>query len=241
MVREHGPLRCKPPLVGRSVGAVGERHMASIRGKHRKQSRVVRGVAKIALAGAVLGVPLTIAATGTANASSVNWDAIAHCESGGNWATNTGNGFYGGLQFTLSTWHANGGVGNPAGASRTEQIAVAERVLASQGIGAWPVCGKYAGSGGSYSSTNAGGTATTPRATVHETQSAPQAPKQLKATIQTPRSAADGDYTVAPGDTLSAIAAKQGVSGGWQALWNENKGIVSNPNLIFPGQKLVTK
>jgi LysM repeat protein len=215
--------------------------MASIRGKHRKQSRVVRGVAKVALAGAVLGVPLTIAATGTANASSVNWDAIAHCESGGNWGTDTGNGFYGGLQFTLSTWHANGGSGMPQNASRSEQIAVAERVLASQGIGAWPVCGKYAGSGGSYSATNAGGTA---RATQHVTHTVPQAPKHLQATIQgaqAPQSAPNGDYTVVSGDTLSSIAAKQSVAGGWQALWNENKGIVSNPNLIFPGQRLVTK
>lgn len=73
---------------------------------------------------------------------SVNWDAVAKCESGGNWAINTGNGFVGGLQFTMSTWHSNGGSGSPAAASRTEQIRVAENVLKSQGIGAWPVCGK---------------------------------------------------------------------------------------------------
>ncbi len=75
-------------------------------------------------------------------AYSVNWDAIAQCESGGNWAISTGNGFAGGLQFTSSTWHANGGSGSPAGASREEQIRVAENVLHSQGIGAWPVCGR---------------------------------------------------------------------------------------------------
>ncbi|BBY38250.1 hypothetical protein MMAN_23840 [Mycobacterium mantenii] len=74
-------------------------------------------------------------------AYSVNWDAIAQCESGGNWGISTGNGFSGGLQFTPSTWHANGGSGSPAGASREEQIRVAENVLHSQGIGAWPVCG----------------------------------------------------------------------------------------------------
>jgi resuscitation-promoting factor RpfE len=73
---------------------------------------------------------------------SVNWDAIAQCESGGNWGISTGNGFSGGLQFTSSTWHANGGSGSPAGASREEQIRVAENVLHSQGIGAWPVCGR---------------------------------------------------------------------------------------------------
>jgi resuscitation-promoting factor RpfE len=75
-------------------------------------------------------------------AYSVNWDAIAACESGGNWAINTGNGFYGGLQFTPSTWRANGGSGAANAASREEQIRVAENVLRTQGIGAWPVCGR---------------------------------------------------------------------------------------------------
>jgi uncharacterized protein YabE (DUF348 family) len=68
------------------------------------------------------------------------WDKIAACESGGNWSINTGNGFYGGLQFTLSTWHAYGGSGMPNQASRAAQIAVAKRVQAAQGWGAWPAC-----------------------------------------------------------------------------------------------------
>jgi hypothetical protein len=75
-------------------------------------------------------------------AYSVNWDAIASCESGGNWGISTGNGYAGGLQFTPSTWRSNGGAGSPNGASRDEQIRVAENVLHSQGIGAWPVCGR---------------------------------------------------------------------------------------------------
>ncbi|HWY00966.1 MAG TPA: transglycosylase family protein [Mycobacterium sp.] len=75
-------------------------------------------------------------------AYTVNWDAIAQCESGGNWGISTGNGFSGGLQFTSSTWHANGGSGSPSSASREEQIRVAENVLHSQGIHAWPVCGR---------------------------------------------------------------------------------------------------
>jgi hypothetical protein len=77
-----------------------------------------------------------------AQASSVNWDAIAACESGGNWGISTGNGYSGGLQFTPSTWSSNGGSGAPANASRNEQIRVAENVLHTQGIGAWPACGK---------------------------------------------------------------------------------------------------
>ena len=73
------------------------------------------------------------------------WDQIAQCESGGNWAINTGNGYYGGLQFTLSTWRAYGGSGYPHHASRAEQIRVAENVLAGQGWGAWPACTRRLG------------------------------------------------------------------------------------------------
>ncbi len=237
--------------------------MASIQGKHRRQSRVVRGVAKVALAGAVIGVPLTIAAT-PANASSVNWDAIAHCESSGNWATNTGNGFYGGLQFTQSTWHANGGTGSPQNASRSQQIAVAERVLQTQGIGAWPVCGKQAGSSGSFSSSHTEAThrsttthstthhSTTHHSTRHHTtrhhvvvdatpSTSTHHTTHHSSVSATPKSNPSGDYTVVSGDTLSKIATKEGVSGGWTALWNQNKSYVPDANLIFPGQKLAIK
>ena len=97
-----------------------------------------------AITGALTIAPLTLSAA-SANADTVDWDAIAQCESGGNWSTNTGNGHYGGLQFKPTTWAANGGVGSPATASREEQIRVAENVLQSQGIGAWPKCGANAG------------------------------------------------------------------------------------------------
>jgi len=98
----------------------------------------------IAITGALAVVPSTLSAA-AANADSVDWDAVAQCESGGDWSTNTGNGKYGGLQFKQGTWAANGGVGSPATASREEQIRVAENVLQSQGIGAWPRCGANAG------------------------------------------------------------------------------------------------
>jgi hypothetical protein len=94
-----------------------------------------------ALASAMAVAPIALGA-GVANADSVNWDAIAQCESGGNWAINTGNGYYGGLQFSPSTWAANGGVGMPNQASRAEQIRNAENTLRTQGIGAWPTCGR---------------------------------------------------------------------------------------------------
>jgi len=100
--------------------------------------------AMAALTGAFLVAFLAMSA-GTANADSVNWDAIAQCESGGNWSTNTGNGYYGGLQFSPATWASNGGIGNPAHAPRDEQIRVAENVLSKQGIGAWPTCGSKGG------------------------------------------------------------------------------------------------
>jgi resuscitation-promoting factor RpfE len=93
-------------------------------------------------AGALAVAPLALG-TGTANAESgVNWDGVAACESGGNWSIATGNGYYGGLQFTMGTWRANGGSGSPHQASREQQIRVAENVLRTQGIGAWPSCGR---------------------------------------------------------------------------------------------------
>ncbi len=73
------------------------------------------------------------------------WDAIAKCESGGNWSINTGNGYYGGLQFSASTWRAYGGAGSASSASREQQIAVAQKVQAAQGWGAWPSCTRKLG------------------------------------------------------------------------------------------------
>jgi resuscitation-promoting factor RpfE len=112
------------------------------KGSKLKNIRKTFGLATIA--GALAVAPMAVItglAAGTANADSVNWDAVAACESGGNWAINTGNGYYGGLQFAMCTWQSNGGSGSPHAASREEQIRVAENVLQTQGIGAWPVCG----------------------------------------------------------------------------------------------------
>jgi hypothetical protein len=84
--------------------------------------------------------------TGAANADPINWEAIAKCESGGNWAANSGNGGYGGLQISAATWDANGGIGLPSQASPQQQIAVAKRIMADQGPGAWPTCASRGGS-----------------------------------------------------------------------------------------------
>lgn len=99
-----------------------------------------RTLGLLLVTGAFAAVPFGLS---TATASAANWDAVAQCESGGNWNINTGNGYYGGLQFSQSTWQANGGSGYAHNASREEQIRVAESVLATQGAGAWPVCGAY--------------------------------------------------------------------------------------------------
>ncbi|BBZ29432.1 transglycosylase [Mycolicibacterium madagascariense] len=108
-----------------------------------KKIRTTCGLATITGALAVAPIASMLMGAGTAHADGgVNWDAVAACESGGNWGTATGNGYYGGLQFTMSTWRANGGTGSPHQASRDEQIRVANNVLKTQGIGAWPVCGR---------------------------------------------------------------------------------------------------
>jgi resuscitation-promoting factor RpfC len=108
--------------------------------------KLCKPLVKSAMVGGMVAASLTSSA-GVANAAPVapNWDAIAQCESGGNWHANTGNGEYGGLQFKPATWARYGGVGNPAAASREEQIAVANRVLADQGLEAWPKCGAASG------------------------------------------------------------------------------------------------
>jgi resuscitation-promoting factor RpfC len=94
----------------------------------------------VAIAGALIAISMAVY-TAAARADTVNWDAIAQCESGGNWSSVSGNGHTGGLQFSQATWAANGGVGSPATATRAEQIRVAENVLRTQGLGAWPKCG----------------------------------------------------------------------------------------------------
>ncbi|HEY4004812.1 MAG TPA: transglycosylase family protein [Pseudonocardia sp.] len=116
------------------------------RARHRKPSNTGKTLAKTALAGAVVSSPLVTAAQAQAAPDNV-WDKVAQCESGGNWGISTGNGFQGGLQFTQSTWRSFGGgqfASSANRASREQQIAVAEKVLAGQGWNAWPVCSRKA-------------------------------------------------------------------------------------------------
>lgn len=201
-------------------------------------------LAAISVAGVALSATAATAAAPTATSTST-WDALAQCESGGNWSTNTGNGFSGGLQFTQSTWAANGGTGSPASASREQQIAVAQNVQASQGWGAWPACAAKLGLSGG------GGAATAPvqvpaapvQAAPVQTVPAQAAPVQAAPVQAAPRHVApvavSGEtYTVQSGDSLSKIAEKLDIKGGWQTLADANADTISDPNLVLAGQIL---
>jgi len=107
-----------------------------------KRRRLLQAADATAVA---LGAPVALAGTADAATPTSKWDRIAQCESGGKWNTSTGNGYYGGLQFSMGTWKAFGGSGSPHKASKSQQIAVAERILAKQGWKAWPACSRKAG------------------------------------------------------------------------------------------------
>jgi resuscitation-promoting factor RpfA len=213
--------------------------MASI-GKHR--ARKTGGRLALGLAAGTAGAAALLGSPSAAHAS-VNWDAIAQCESGGNWSISTGNGFYGGLQFSAGTWRAYGGTkyaSTANKASRSQQIAIAEKVLAGQGIGAWPVCGKKAGS--SYKARTVEHKAATKRAaTTHRSTTHRSTTHRVvrKSTPTRTVTATGASYVVHSGDTLAKIASANHVKGGWHALYQLNQSVVGgNPNLIYPGQKL---
>lgn len=230
-----------------------------------KNTSIRRTAAALAIGGvaaATMSMPAANAVDGA------TWDALAQCESGGNWSINTGNGFYGGLQFTQQSWNGIGMSGSPATATRAQQIEAGERLLAIQGWGAWPACSAKLGL---YGKTGAAPTYTEPTTTVAAqsqtqqtytapaAQAAPAAPAaQAAPAVEAPAApaaapaveapvaaapvaapkAAAGTYTVVPGDSLSLIAAKLGVAGGYQAIAAANTDIIYNVDLIFPGQVL---
>jgi resuscitation-promoting factor RpfA len=145
-------------------------------GRHRKPTTSTVGVAKLAFTGAVIGGSGIALAGHAAAAPDSEWDHVAACESGGNWGINTGNGYHGGLQFSQGTWAAHGGgefASSANQATRNQQIAVAERVLATQGRGAWPVCGR-------------GLSAATPRNVVADTPAPDPAPPAEPAAFEPP-------------------------------------------------------
>lgn len=185
------------------------------------RGRTARRVAPALLMGAVLGTSLGFGAPASA-APGATWDRLAECESSGNWSINTGNGYYGGLQFYQPTWESFGGTEYAARAdlaSRAEQIAVAERVLDRQGWGAWPACSARLGL---TEADKAGGS---------------PAPEPAPAPAPTPAAPSGGGaYTVVAGDTLSSIARANGTT--WQTLFAANRDVLSDPARISIGQRL---
>jgi resuscitation-promoting factor RpfA len=213
-----------------------------------------KALAGLTTAGAVMAGSVGLASSADA-ASSSTWDRLAQCESSGNWAINSGNGFSGGLQFTPGTWRAFGGgayASSAHQASRGQQIAVAEKVLAGQGWGAWPSCSRKLGLSSSDSvgkpnvsvAGNKGRTVATSRSAdrsdvvdkpefKHRSKPAPARPAAQ------PRQASGHQYHVRAGDTLSEIAVALKVPGGWSALYSLNRGAIgNNPDIILIGQVL---
>ncbi|MFJ2831604.1 transglycosylase family protein [Streptomyces sp. NPDC087263] len=229
--------------------------LRSCKGKHRRPSKVTRIATLAGVTGVAVAAPLMAAGTASA-ATTSEWDTVAQCESGGNWSINTGNGYYGGLQFSSSTWSAYGGSSYASSAdqaSKSQQISVAEKVLAAQGKGAWPTCGT-----GLSNAANDAGSTTPSQPSTPSTPSTPSAPSSgtdeqrasrsseretaKKETVETPTGKTvkkgDGEYKVKKDDTLSEIAEAKNVKGGWQKLFELNKDIIDDADFIYPGQQL---
>jgi resuscitation-promoting factor RpfA len=202
-------------------------------------SRAISG--GMAVAALTIG-GVALSATAANAAPSSPWDRIAACESGGNWHINTGNGYYGGLQFSASTWAAHGGRGSAASASRAEQIAVGERVVASQGWSAWSSCSARLGLQGRTVPTVAKVETVAKKTSRHADADKTEHHKHhgKHAAHRAGKHAATVavshmKYTVKAGDTLQAIAERHHVKGGWQALADVNAAHITHPEQIHPG------
>jgi nucleoid-associated protein YgaU len=248
---------------------------------NKKSKLLRRSAAALVLA----ATSATMIAPASHAADVATWEKLAQCESGGNWSINTGNGFYGGLQFTQQSWNGVGMSGSPQYASREAQIEAGERLLAIQGWGAWPACSAKLGLSGAATPTYTDpSNATVPSTTVVAPQSSSQTPvasntytapvapvaqspvaapapaveppvastpetpaptttvepavvSQPVPVVQAPK-VASSTYEVVSGDTLSLIAAKLGVAGGYKAIADANVDVIYDVNLIFPGQVL---
>lgn len=212
-------------------------------GRHSKRMVQRSTVPRFVVGGTLLAVAAVVAepliARADDNASGINWDAIAQCESGGNWATNTGNGYYGGLQWTPGTWHANGGQGMPQNASREQQIAVAQTIMARQGpsgLHNWPVCGRHAYDSGARQVVP---TVSKPATEPKHAMPAPIMPRPPVTVMQPDILMGPALYpgvetrTVQAGDCLTSIAGDR-----WQQVAALNH--ITGPDyMIYPGQNLI--
>jgi LysM repeat protein len=208
------------------------------RGRHRKSRNRTRTVG---LATAPLAAAIPFAMTSPAQAATTNtWERLAACESGGNWHINTGNGYYGGVQFSDATWDGNGGdryARRADLATKAEQIVIAEKVLDARGWSPWPACSSRLGLSRADArgnpSAHPAGTSGASRAADNRADSQPASRgKHRKAHHH-------AVYVVRSGDTLSAIASAKHVSGGWAHLYHLNRATIGgNPGQIKPGQRL---
>ena len=203
------------------------------RGRHRKPTHHARNLG-IAAAPLVAIIPFANAPAAGA-ATTATWDRLARCESGGNWHINTGNGYYGGLQFSYGTWLSNGGgkyASRADRATKAEQIVVAERLLDARGWSPWPACSRRLGLDSSDAKGSPSGTAAASRSKARTVKAKPVSSSRASGKV----------YSVRRGDTLSRIAATKRVPGGWQKLYRINKRTIgSNPGLIRPGQRLALR
>lgn len=269
-------------------------------------TRSRRATASI-VAGMTLAGAAAVGFSAPAQAATVDtWDRLAECESNGTWDINTGNGFYGGVQFTLSSWQAVGGEGYPHQASKAEQIKRAEILQDLQGWGAWPLCSQKLGltqadaDAGDVDATEAAPVAVERTATVQRQSAADEAAAEQAAADEAAAEQAAADEAAAEqaaaerwaaeqaaaeqaaadkaaaqraaaaekaaaqkaaaeqtaaaeqavvaeaetivvksGDSLWKLANEYEVEGGWTALYEANKGIVSDAAVIYVGQELV--
>ncbi|HEV7624957.1 MAG TPA: transglycosylase family protein, partial [Streptomyces sp.] len=221
----------------------------SARGRHRRNrpSALSRTSLRVTAGGAGVAIPLIGAQLAQA-APDDTWEKVAACESTGNWDINTGNGYFGGLQFSQSTWQAYGGTAYAPRAdlaTKDQQVAVAEKVLSGQGSGAWPNCGPRAGltrdgaqprtaSAREVSAPRQGKAETAEKASTEARQRAERAER-----ARAERSKKTTTYEVVGGDSLSSIAGQHEVKGGWPELYEQNRSTVGDdPDLILPGQRL---
>ncbi len=227
-------------------------------GRHCKAAPRRRGlILAAAVPVAAATVPLFHAATASAATSTV-WDKLAFCESTNDWSINTGNGYYGGVQFSSTTWKEFGGLKYAARAdlaTKAEQIEIAKKVQAVQGWNAWPACNRKLGLAHLADQDAARGIASTLDAKVtrpststssssdRASRSTTRAPmvKAPTVTVTKPSTSQRTLHTVASGETLTSIADDHDVAGGWQALFVMNKSVIDNPNLIYPGDLLRTR
>ncbi|MGY1734103.1 transglycosylase family protein [Geodermatophilus sp. SYSU D01045] len=217
--------------------------------KHRapRYVRTKKVIAKAPVAAGAAAVGLGVLSSPASASTTHDWTGVAQCESSGNWSINTGNGYYGGLQFSQSTWAAFGGTDLAPRAdlaTPAQQVQIAEAVLAGQGIGAWPSCGKFLTDGTTPAAAEAPAAPAEQAAPAAE---APAAPAEQPAAEQAaPAERADRaeraevtteEYTVRWRDTVAKIAAAHGQS--WRELYERNADVIGgNPNLIYPGQVL---